>query len=165
MLECRACLLRCLRALCHDAPSQSLKRPTRPAVRNYSSRAVQPRSESSLGFSRPRRNVRTDNSLIAAAKAPIVGGRTAPSNVTNTQLNRLKLELPWLGADRIKVLRRTKELLKEGRQAEALELVRLSSKNIECTIAWNAVLEDLMQQGKVNEAFKVYNDVRTYLLP
>ena len=62
-------------------------------------------------------------------------------------------------------MRRTKELLKEGRQAEALELVRLSSKNIECTIAWNAVLEDLMQQGKVNEAFKVYNDVRTYLLP
>ena len=59
----------------------------------------------------------------------------------------------------MKVLRRTKELLKDGRQPEALELVKLSSKDVACTIAWNAILDDLMARGKVNEAFRVYNDV------
>jgi pentatricopeptide repeat protein len=102
------------------------------------------------------------NSIIKAVKSVPDGAVELPDGITKAQLRRLKLEVPWLGGDKVKVLRRTKELLKDQRQAEALQLVRLASKEQQCTIAWNAILEELLERKRVNEAFKVYNDVRLF---
>lgn len=161
MLECRACLWRCLRAICPEISPNPLIKLTRPFPRSRPHRTVRlsPRYASSLSIRGGENAVKPENSIIKAVKSRPAGAVKLPEGLTSAQFRRLKLEVPWLGGDRVKVLRRTKELLKEQRQAEALELVKLSSKEQPCTIAWNAILDDLLERKKVNEAFKVYNDV------
>jgi hypothetical protein len=131
---------------------------------------ISPRHASSLSIRRSqdveqrRQNVeKPPNSIIKAVKNVPEGATGLPDGITSAQLRRLKLEVPWLGGDKVKVLRRTKELLRDQRQAEALQLVRLASREQQCTIAWNAILEDLMETKKVNDAFRVYNDVCLFL--
>ena len=187
MLECNACLLRCLRAVCHDVSSSVLINSIRPLLRlrversnrtswrHASSLAVDKRKTHASLSSVDRRKTRTlspsvdrgnghaargENAIMRAVRSRALdNAKFSPDNVTKEQWRRLKLELPWLDGDRLRVLRRTKQLLKDHRQAEALELVKLASRQQECTIAWNAILEDLMSQHKVNEAFSTYNDV------
>jgi hypothetical protein len=114
---------------------------------------------SSLSLRARNRTVKPDNSIIKALKNRPPGSQKVPEGITGAQLRRLKLELPWLSGDRLKLFNRTKGLLRDGRQNEAIELVRMASRSQPCTTAWNAILDDLLEKNKVNAAFKTYNDV------
>jgi hypothetical protein len=161
MLECKSCLLRCLRAICHDLPLSTLTSAQRRLWRaSFSSKShTLSRSASSLSIRERSSTVKPENSIIKAVKSWPVGAQTLPDGITSAQARRLRLELPWLSGDRLKLLKRTKELLRDKRHTEALELVRLASKGQPCTIAWNAILDDMLVQNKVNAAFKTYNEV------
>jgi hypothetical protein len=161
MLECRACLWRCLRAICPELPSSTLTSSSRPCRRPQPRAAarISSRYASSSSLRERSKVVKPENSIIKAVKSRPLGSQKLPEGITNSQLRRLKLEIPWLSGDRLKLFKRTKELLKDGRHPEALELVRMASKTQPCTTAWNALLEDLMDRNKVTSAFKIYNDV------
>lgn len=89
-----------------------------------------------------------------------MGSHELPNELARARSRRLKLELPWLSGDRMKLLERTTALLQKGKGEEALVLVRMASINQPCTIVWNAIIDDLCKNHKVKEAFRVYNDVR-----
>ncbi len=161
MFECKSCLLRCLRAICHDVPSSMLTCAQRPLWRKSLNSNPHNLSRHASSLSRRERSsaVKPENSIIKAVKSWPVGAQPLPDGITSAQARRLKLELPWLSGDRLKLLKRTKELLSDGRHTDALELVRLASKGQPCTIAWNAILDDILVKNKVNAAFKIYNEV------
>jgi hypothetical protein len=72
-----------------------------------------------------------------------------------------KLELNWL-PNRVSLAQRVDQLLKQGKQALALELTRLASKKRDTTtVCWNHLIRNALNQDlpKVNFAFKLFNEV------
>ena len=70
----------------------------------------------------------------------------------------LELELRWL-KDPIKLADHTVSLLRQDEHIKALEIVRLGSKRMECTVSWNHLVDYEMSKGRVNSAMKLYNEV------
>lgn len=68
-------------------------------------------------------------------------------------------ELVWLG-DPLKLAGHILDVLRRDRFDEAEHLVRAASKNIQCTVSWNHLVDWQISQGKVNGAIKTYNEVR-----
>ena len=68
-------------------------------------------------------------------------------------------EIRWL-RDPLKLADRVAELLGEGNYSTALAIARASSKDLQCTVSWNHLVDFNMAQGKVKEAVKTYNEVR-----
>lgn len=73
--------------------------------------------------------------------------------------NRRKRELRYL-QDRLELAEFVKKELKKDKVTEMLQLVRMASHSMECIVGWNHILDHLLRKERVNEAFKVYNDVR-----
>jgi hypothetical protein len=72
-------------------------------------------------------------------------------------------ELTWLG-DPLKLANHVLSLLREDRFEEAENFVRTASKNIQCIVSWNHLVNWQINRGKVNAAIKTYNEV-FHLLP
>ena len=72
--------------------------------------------------------------------------------------SHLKLELRWL-KDPVKLADHTVKLLRDDDLLKALELVRLASKDVECTVSWNHLIDYEMSKARVTEAVKLYNEV------
>ena len=72
----------------------------------------------------------------------------------------LEQEIRWLN-DPLKLGDNTVKLLRQDEAEKALALVRLASKDIECTVSWNHLIDYLMSKGKVADATKLYNEVCT----
>lgn len=53
-------------------------------------------------------------------------------------------------------------LLRKDQEEKAYELVKMSSKNLPCTVSWNHLINFEMSQGRVGNACKIYNDVREH---
>ena len=53
----------------------------------------------------------------------------------------------------------TVKLLRDDDFLKALELVRLASKDVECTVSWNHLIDYEMSKARVAEAVKLYNEV------
>ena len=70
----------------------------------------------------------------------------------------LDLELRWL-KDPLKLAEHTVKLLKEDQHQKALAIVRLASKDVQCTVSWNHLVDYWMGNGKVTAAVKLYNEV------
>lgn len=51
------------------------------------------------------------------------------------------------------------QLLRQDGLDKALALVRLASKDIQCTVSWNYLIDFYMSKGKPSEAIKLYNEV------
>ncbi|KAI9786193.1 MAG: hypothetical protein M1839_007603 [Geoglossum umbratile] len=60
---------------------------------------------------------------------------------------------PLALADRIRVL------LSADDYAKAVSLLRMASKDMQCTVGWNYVLDALLREGRINSALKLYNEV------
>jgi hypothetical protein len=52
-----------------------------------------------------------------------------------------------------------RDKLKQEKQKEMLDLVRLASKQMLCTVAWNHLVDDRLARGQVSTALKIYNEV------
>jgi hypothetical protein len=87
---------------------------------------------------------------------------TRPSTKSRKELPdayETRQELVWLG-DPLKLAGHILDVLRKGRFDEAEHLVRAASKNIQCTVSWNHLVDWQMSQGKVKGAVKTYNEVR-----
>ena len=93
-------------------------------------------------------------------KGPQTQDRRKALSYDDETYNRLhlKLELRWL-KDPVKLADHTVKLLRRDDFPRALELVRLASKDVECTVSWNHLIDYEMSKARVIEAVKLYNDV------
>lgn len=64
----------------------------------------------------------------------------------------------WL-KDPVRLADRTVNLLREGNAEKALEIVRLASKDVKCTVSWNHLIDYEMSKQRVSGAVKLYNEV------
>lgn len=62
--------------------------------------------------------------------------------------------------DPLKLADFTRDLLRDSGDFQvALKIVQAASKNIQCTVAWNHLIDFTLSQGKMNAAIKLYNEV------
>lgn len=62
--------------------------------------------------------------------------------------------------DPLKLANDVRDTLRKDRFEEAQEVVRTASKDLQCVVSWNHLIDWQMSQGKVNGAVKTYNEVR-----
>ncbi|CAD6566424.1 MAG: hypothetical protein ASARMPREDX12_008252 [Alectoria sarmentosa] len=74
-------------------------------------------------------------------------------------MSNLELEVRWL-KDPVKLADHTVKLLREDDFRKALEIVRLASKHMECTVSWNHLIDYKMSKAKVTDAVKLYNEMK-----
>ena len=59
----------------------------------------------------------------------------------------------------MKLAGHTVKLLRDDDFLKALDLVRIASKDVECTVSWNHLINYEMRKARVTEAVKLYNEV------
>ena len=177
MLDCPACLQRCLRAVVRrpNAPlafRRNVSLPTQlrnnhPRVRPYSTAIEVSRDQ---GFITARQKVRgasnerwypgqTENARILAHKHRTHGPRDAVSDHNSDFVGRqLRSELSYL-QDPLKLSDRVWQLLHQNDSEKATALVRLACAKIPCVVSWNHIIDWNMSRGKANTALKIYNEV------
>jgi hypothetical protein len=80
---------------------------------------------------------------------------------TNSMLARsAKKELEWL-RDPLKLATHIQKILKKDVD-KALALVRLASKDMQCTVSWNHILNHHLAHVGPNSAWKLFNEVSRY---
>ena len=157
MLQCAAFPRTFIRILCASilknelSPSPAVVRTHRPA-------------------SRLRRGYANEAALFRDAPAPNpnldVGFRNPyvpRSNVLTKQdepfsRTSLELEVRWL-RDPLKLGDHTVSLLRQDQYVKAQAIVRLASKDVQCTVSWNQLIDYTMSKGKVADAVTLYNEV------
>ncbi|KAK5160302.1 hypothetical protein LTR04_004561, partial [Oleoguttula sp. CCFEE 6159] len=72
---------------------------------------------------------------------------------------RLRAELKYL-KDPLKLADHVRQVLRENDEEKAHALVRLASKDMQCTVSWNHVIDWQMSRNKVNAALKTYNEMK-----
>lgn len=159
MLRCNACIRRCIRAVFSDV----LNTPRLPTV-------IGPFSTSKASLRTPpwqRRRYAT-----AATAVQELSQRTdaPPPYQVRSRRNEfvgkdeefkrteLEQELRYL-KDPAKLADHTVSLLRQDDHDKALEIVRMGSKRMACTVSWNHLVDYEMSKGRVNKAMKLYNEV------
>ena len=75
--------------------------------------------------------------------------------------SNLEREVRWL-KDPVKLADHTVNLLRKDNFRKAVETVRLASKDSECTVSWNHLIDYEMSTAKVDNAFKLFNEVSSH---
>ena len=81
-----------------------------------------------------------------------------PSKFGPNKEANLRLELRWL-KDPVALADHSVKLLRKDDHVKALDLVRLASRDVECTVSWNHIIDYEMSKARVNNAIKLYNEV------
>ncbi|OCL09395.1 hypothetical protein AOQ84DRAFT_22892, partial [Glonium stellatum] len=84
--------------------------------------------------------------------------RRDPNIDPDTYALRLR-ELKYL-QDPVRLADFVRDKLKRGQQKETLDLVRLASKEMECTVAWNHLIDDRLAKEQISIAMKLYNEMK-----
>ena len=76
-------------------------------------------------------------------------------------MSSLRIEVRWL-KDPVKLANPTVKLLQGDDFEKALDIVRLASKNVECAVSWNHLIDYEMSKARVSNAVKLYNEASSY---
>ena len=189
MFYCTTCLRRCLRDLAGDAFNSAIaQRPySASLVAHKAGRVTHSSSKSYATAASAYLDRRESEEDGTGQAAPTIGRsgrarwrqdlterspRKHPSATTpfkedgSSELSRvpqfdravLEKELRYLH-DPLKLADHTINLLKKDEYHKALELVKMSSRNMSCTVSWNHLMDYEMYKGRVSNALKIYNDV------
>lgn len=85
-------------------------------------------------------------------------GKRDPT-ISETDWNNRKRELRHL-QDPLELANFVRKELGKGKATEMLQLVRMASHSMQCVVSWNHIIDHYLAQERVNDALKVYNDVR-----
>ncbi|ODQ53881.1 hypothetical protein SAICODRAFT_70578 [Saitoella complicata NRRL Y-17804] len=55
---------------------------------------------------------------------------------------------------------RVQRLLKNGREQDAINLIRMATNETSCTVSWNLILQECLKKGAVTAAFKYFNEMK-----
>ena len=185
MFECRACTLRCIRAITGDTLSvQPLKKGRLPitsglrntSLRRNASTAVATKAQDD-GFVPFERTTKLDREKAKSnitrynSKPPLHAmtdrmtekeeeeEKKKPNAIVIKNKPALLKELEWL-PDRVKLAEHVHYTLRCNDPAKALDLCRLASKKEVVVVSWNHVVDWYMQKGKVGDALKIYNEMK-----
>ncbi|PVI06242.1 pentatricopeptide repeat protein-like protein [Periconia macrospinosa] len=73
--------------------------------------------------------------------------------------NARKKELQWL-KDPLEVAGFVKKELRKDKEKEMIQLVRMASHSMQCTVSWNHIIDHYMAQGKVSNAMKTFTEMK-----
>ena len=157
MLECSACIRRCIRTIFADVldSHRPLQHPRHRLLPQHPSRSAWIRR----GYAIEATPIENRPAQTPPLPTPYVGRSNRPiKQETPFEKKSLKEELRWL-KDPLKLAERVVALLRKDEFQKALELVRLASKDIQCTVSWNHLVDYEMSKGRVTNASKIYNEV------
>ena len=81
------------------------------------------------------------------------------TRMSDTDWNRRKRELRYL-QDPLELAEFVKAELNKDKVVEMKQLVQMASHSMSCVVSWNHIIDHYLAKEKVNDALKVYNDVR-----
>ena len=81
------------------------------------------------------------------------------ASISETDWNRRKRELRYL-QDPLDLAQFVKAELNKDKVVEMKQLVQMASHSMSCVVSWNHIIDYCLAKEKVNDALKVYNDVR-----
>jgi len=156
MFNCPACLRTCLRAVVSDGPISSFS-----AILAGKSLA---RGRAARAQIWPQRRWATTEMVGARDSStkidlePTDKEEDARERLTSFPKATLEKELRYL-TDPLKLAKNTLDLLRRDEHLKALELTRLASRKMPCTVSWNHIIDYNMSKGRVSAASKTYNEV------
>lgn len=156
MFNCPACVRTCLRAVVSDGPisSSSAISAGKSLARGRAARAqIWPQRRWATLEMAVARDSFTRTELEPTGKEDDAGKR-----ITAFPRAALEKELRYL-TDPLKLAKNTLDLLRQDEHVKALELTRLASRKMPCTVSWNHIIDYEMCKGRVSAAWKTYNDV------
>jgi len=62
----------------------------------------------------------------------------------------------------MKLAEHTVKLLRQDQHQKALAVVRVASRDVECTVSWNHLVDYEMGKGRVASGVKLYNEVGVF---
>ena len=159
MLECSACIRRCIRTIFTDVVDshRHVQHSRQRLLPQHPSRSAWfPRGYATEATSFESRPLQPHS-----PPAPYVGRSNRPiKQETPYKKKNLEEELRWL-KDPLKLAAKVVDLLRKDEFQKSLELVRVASKDIQCTVSWNHLVDYEMSKGRVTNASKIYNEVFT----
>ena len=161
MLDCNACIRRCIRTVLADSFHTNHSR-----IHNRSKTPITSYSRHRRGYASeaiPLENAPTPSPTIdLGITKPHVSKSNRPVKQDQAfSRHSLEQELRWL-RDPLKLGDHTVKLLRQNEPQKALAIVRLASKDVECTVSWNHIIDYFMSKGNVSDAVKFYNEVRLW---
>ena len=174
MLECSACIQRCIRTILSDinataAPPALISRASPRHLRSYNTPSWRvSRTYATEAFRQPpvTHSIPADLVPSQAPDGDLEDAPTRRSPVPERLYSEsnLKRELVWL-SDPLRLAQEVVKLLKldsDQGYAKAEGLVRLASKQMACTVSWNHLIDYDMSKGSVKQALKHYQEVGQY---
>ncbi|QSZ30028.1 hypothetical protein DSL72_004546 [Monilinia vaccinii-corymbosi] len=168
MFTCRACTKRCFQALMGDSATHithpQLIIPQRQLYSSFTSNATdsgsynyQPISQDE-GSSEPTksRTVKRQEWLDSRGQRP-ADKKPAPTDPRIDDKFMWKLKQLQ---DPLQLANYVRYLLTEDDFEKALLYVRSASKNVECVVSWNHLIEWQFSKGLLNPAFKTFNEMK-----
>ncbi|KAF1842417.1 uncharacterized protein K460DRAFT_346241 [Cucurbitaria berberidis CBS 394.84] len=188
MLNCRACLWRCLQAL--DVPSTNAHRlrrnvnplleqgqrrllstvvrtvDTKPVYRNkveqLSKHREEPWQKSAVAANQKKR----ERAVLRQRPAPGVAETPNLSRLSKrdpslsvSEWERRKKELRYL-QDPVELAGFVRKELGKDKVTEMVQLVRMASQSMQCVVSWNHIIDHYLAKERVNDALKVYNEMK-----
>ncbi len=159
MLECHACMRRCISTIFADA-LHIHRPPGRLLFPRHSTQTISRRRQGYATEALQLENVQiSDPGLDVGIRKPYLPNRTPPQQQDEPfSRTSLEHEIRWL-RDPLKLGDHVVKLLKQDEFQKALALVRLGSRDIECTVSWNYLIDYYMSKARVSDAVKLYNEV------
>ncbi|KAJ9663588.1 hypothetical protein H2201_005549 [Coniosporium apollinis] len=171
MFDCHACLRQCLRALSPDKlpiPRLGLRHRAvffssrhRPVLRSRGYATAFPRrvpstfsAQAAVEEGEPWKGSKQAEEQKQLATATAKRDRDAVKDE-----RALRKELEYL-KDPLELANYVRKMLAQGKEQKAADIVRLASKDRQCTVSWNHLIDYEMSKGRVNAAFKTYNDMK-----
>lgn len=166
MLDCNACIRRCIRTIFGDVlQATSYRQQTHafqlPRRWRQLPQRMHSTSTAAVQSQEPLFTVPAYSSRPTAVNQ--YGEQKENAVRRGQQFNQKHLlrELPFL-KDPLKLANHILGLLREDEHKKALEIIRLaSSKMVPCIVSWNHLVDYEMSKGRIAGAFKIYNEVRT----
>lgn len=159
MFECRACLLRSLRAVAGDALSITpLNTSRRPILQT--SRLAAPPVRRAASTSIATRDAAPDTGVQDTGGDTFdEAGEKGQKKLAIRDDKALRVELQYL-SDPLKLAEHVRYTLRCYKPEKALNLCRLASKQQQVTVSWNHCVDWHMSQGKIQDAIKIYNEMK-----
>ncbi|KAF7865935.1 hypothetical protein EAF04_006099 [Stromatinia cepivora] len=168
MFTCRACTRRCLQALIGDSAIHTthsqLIIPQRQLYRSFVSNATdsdsytyRPISQDEGSFEETKsRTAKRQEWLDSRGQRPV---DKKPAPVDPRIDDKFIWKLKQL-QDPLQLANYVRKLLSEDDFEKALLYVRSASKNVECVVSWNHLIEWQFGKGQLNPAIKTYNEMK-----
>ncbi len=158
MLECNACIHRCIRTILADVLPRG--RPPHPSYRRNIFSSLAARSAHKAYVKAAVAGQSSTPPIRATWPVNQYGNQKDNAVARGMQYPRTAIEKElWHLKDPLKLANHIRDTLRNDDEKKALELVRAASKNVQCTVSWNHLMDYGMSKGRVNSSLKLYNEV------